>query len=76
MKMTVHARVKNGRLLADEPTDLPEGTELELVPAYPDDEAWELTPEQEAKVRESIAQAKRGELIPAEDVLRELRSQR
>jgi hypothetical protein len=33
MKMTVHARVKNGRLLVDEPTDLPDGTELMLVPA-------------------------------------------
>ena len=33
MKMTVHARVKNGRLLVDEPTDLPDGTELILVPA-------------------------------------------
>jgi hypothetical protein len=33
MKMTVHARVKNGRLLVDEPTDLPEGTQLMLVPA-------------------------------------------
>ena len=31
--MTVHARVKNGRLLVDEPTNLPEGTELMLVPA-------------------------------------------
>ncbi len=31
--MPVHARVKNGRLLVDEPTDLPEGTELTLVPA-------------------------------------------
>jgi hypothetical protein len=36
MKMTVHARVKNGRLLVDEPTDLPDGTELVLVPAADD----------------------------------------
>ena len=26
------ARVRNGRLILDEPTQLPEGTELELVP--------------------------------------------
>jgi hypothetical protein len=29
--LTVRARVKNGRLVVDEPTDLPEGTELELA---------------------------------------------
>jgi hypothetical protein len=74
MKMTVRAHVKNGRLLVDEPTDLPEGTELELVAAEP--EEWDLTPEQMAELRESIAQATRGELVPAEDVLRELRSRR
>ena len=28
----VRARVRNGRLVVDEPTDLPDGTELELVP--------------------------------------------
>jgi hypothetical protein len=41
MKMTVHARVKNGRLLVDEPTDLPEGTELVLVPAGEEQQAAE-----------------------------------
>jgi hypothetical protein len=29
--MTVRARVIRGRLVVDEPTDLPEGTEVELV---------------------------------------------
>jgi hypothetical protein len=75
MTMTVRAHVKNGRLLVDEPTDLPEGTELVLVPAEPEED-WALTPEQAAELRESIAQADRGELIPSEDVLRELRSGR
>jgi len=28
--MTVRGRVRNGRLVVDEPTDLPEGTEVEL----------------------------------------------
>ncbi len=28
--LTVRARVKNGRLVLDEPTDLPEGAEVEL----------------------------------------------
>jgi hypothetical protein len=38
----VKARVKNGRLVLDEPTDLPEGKEIELVPL--DDV---LTPDEE-----------------------------
>lgn len=29
--ITVRARVHNGRIVVDEPTDLPEGTELALV---------------------------------------------
>lgn len=31
MSLTVRARVKNGRLTLDEPTDLPDGAEVELV---------------------------------------------
>ena len=73
MSVTVRARVRNGRLVVDEPTDLPEGTELELV-ATAADEDWELTPEQLSELRESIAQADRGELIHGDDVLSELRS--
>src|SRR5438552_4481984 len=33
MTLTLKARVRGGRLLLDEPVDLPEGTEVELVPA-------------------------------------------
>jgi len=31
MMSTIRARVRNGRLIVDEPTHLPEGTELDLV---------------------------------------------
>jgi hypothetical protein len=31
MMSTIRARVRNGRLIVDEPTDLPEGAELDLV---------------------------------------------
>ncbi len=31
MSASLRARVKNGRILVDEPTDLPDGTELDLV---------------------------------------------
>jgi hypothetical protein len=33
--MTLTARVKAGGLVVDEPTDLPEGTEIELLPLDP-----------------------------------------
>ncbi len=51
MKMTVHARVKNGRLIVDEPTDLPDGTELVLVPAGDEQQSRDLTPEVHARLR-------------------------
>jgi hypothetical protein len=35
--MTIKARVRASRLVVDEPTDLPEGTELELLPLEPGD---------------------------------------
>jgi hypothetical protein len=35
--MTLKARVRKGRLVVDEPTDLPEGTEVELLPLDPGD---------------------------------------
>jgi hypothetical protein len=40
----VKAIVKQGRLIVDEPTDLPEGTELELLPVddMDDDERGKL----------------------------------
>jgi hypothetical protein len=31
MMSTIRARVRNGRLIVDEPTSLPEGAELDLV---------------------------------------------
>ena len=35
--MTLTARVQKGRLVVDEPTSLPEGTELHLLPLDPGD---------------------------------------
>jgi hypothetical protein len=76
------AHVHNGRLVLDEPTDLPEGEVVELVPLdevlarggdYLDDE------ERAALHREleaSFAEAKAGQLIDADEVLAELRAAR
>jgi hypothetical protein len=38
MSVAVKARVVNGHLVVNEPTDLPEGTELELVSVDDDDD--------------------------------------
>jgi hypothetical protein len=35
--MTIKARVRGGRLVVNEPTDLPEGAEIELLPLDPGD---------------------------------------
>jgi hypothetical protein len=69
--LTVRARVKNGRLVLDEPTDLPEGTEVEL--ATMEDEPWELTREQHAELAARLASADRGQLVPAAEVFARLR---
>ena len=72
--MSVRAHVKNGRLLVDEPTALPEGTEVELVPA---DDVDELPPEERAKLfgflAESIRNHTPGAGTPADVLLAELR---
>ena len=72
--MTLKARVKAGRLVVDEPTDLPEGTEVELLPLDPGD--W-LDEESRAALhkalRDSEEDLKAGRLVDADMVLRELR---
>ena len=72
--MTLKARVKAGRLIVDEPTDLPEGTEIELLPLDPGD--W-LDDEDRAALhqalRDSDQEVKAGRLVDADTILRELR---
>jgi hypothetical protein len=71
------ARVQNGRLLIDEPTDLPEGTVLDLVV---DDEGDNLTDEERAAlhaaIERSVEDAHAGRVRPAADVVKDLRKQR
>jgi hypothetical protein len=75
------AQVRNGRIVLDEPTDLPEG-EIELVPLdevlangddYLDDEERERL---HTSLRQGIEQMKRGETIDAAAALAELRAHR
>ena len=66
-----NGRVVSGRIEVDgEP--LPDGA-LVTVLSREGDETFELDAGAEAEILESIAEADRGELIPAADVLRRLR---
>ena len=73
--MTLKARVKAGRLVVDEPTDLPEGTEVELLPLDPGD--W-LDEHDRAALHKALLDSeedvKARRLVDADFVLRELRS--
>lgn len=68
----MRARVRAGRLTLDEPTDLPEGTEIELVAADGD----ELSDEERAvlnrAIEESLQLAKAGHVKPASVIIDEI----
>lgn len=70
----LRAHVKNGRLVVDVPTSLPEGTVLDLVV---DDEGDDLdTAERElrdAALLKAWQQVHAGQGRPAQDVIRDLR---
>jgi hypothetical protein len=71
------AVVKNGRLVIDEPTELPDGTELMLTVV---DEADGMDDAERARLHESlrrsIAQAKAGQLVDGDEVIGKLLARR
>ena len=73
--MTIKATVRDGRLVLDEPTTLPEGTEVELLPLDPGD--W-LDDADRAALHAALAQSERdisaGRVVDAADVLKGLRA--
>ena len=73
--MVIKGRVHGGRLVVDEPTDLPEGTEIELIPVDPGDE---LDDAEREELHKALAQSQEdieaGRLVDAADVLKGLRS--
>ena len=75
--MGVRATVKNGRLLVDQPTLLPDGTVLDLVV---DDEGDELDEAErralDAAIGASLTQLDAGNVAPADAILARLRTQR
>jgi len=73
MMSTIRARVRNGRLIVDEPTSLPEGAELDLVF---DDAGDDLDEAERAALDAAITRAwasvQAGEGRSAADVLADL----
>jgi len=71
---SLRARVSNGRLVIDEPTTLPEGTILDRVL---DDEGDDLSLEERRALHEVIerswAEARKGNVRPAAEVIKDLR---
>ena len=68
------ARVEQGRLVLDEPTNLPDGTVLELVIADPGHDLASAEIEAlNAALVEGWDSARRGELRPAAELIEELR---
>ncbi|MBK6517266.1 MAG: hypothetical protein IPM79_39900 [Polyangiaceae bacterium] len=72
---TLRARVRNGRLVLDEPTSLPEGAEVELLPVNGEDDLDDA--ERAAlhqSLRESIAQMRAGQIVDGDELLERLRT--
>jgi hypothetical protein len=65
-------KVVDGRVVVE--GDLPEGAAVTVLIALEGEETFEVDPELEAVLLESIEQGRRGETIPAEELLREMRS--
>jgi hypothetical protein len=63
------ARVQNGAIVPDEGIELVEGTRLTVI-AGEASAAFELSPADEAELTEAIAEADRGEVISATELLR------
>ncbi|HEY7375781.1 MAG TPA: hypothetical protein VIF57_26725 [Polyangia bacterium] len=71
---TLRGHVEGGRIIVDEPMDLPDGTEVEIAVADDDDMSPEERAELEASIDRGLEQAARGEGSPPEEVLRRLRA--
>lgn len=72
------ARVRDGHFVIDEPTDLPEGTEVELQLVAPEDPWADMDPEERAELEEEIEAGYRdlenGDVVDAREFLAQLRA--
>lgn len=64
-------KVIAGRVVVE--AELPEGADVTLI-ALDGEETFDVSPELEAIILESMAQGRRGDVISADDLLRELHS--
>ncbi len=77
MANALRSRVQNGRIVLDEPTDLPDGTVLELVPGVElDDLADDAREKLHAAIRRGLEQGREGGAPPIDEALAEIRSRR
>ena len=74
--MVIKATVRGGRILVDEPTDLPEGTVLNLVLDAGEEMAQDEIDAVNASIATSLEEARAGRLVPAGEVINELRRRR
>ena len=74
--VTIRAHVRDGWLFIDETTNLPDETEIELLPLAPGDG---LDDRDRAALHDALRQSKSavadGRLISAEEILKELRAE-
>ena len=75
MKISLEAEVRDGRLVLDEPVDLPDGTKVQLMPVDDDDQ---LDDADRARLHEALRRSAKqfaeGKGLPADEVLERLRS--
>ncbi len=77
MTLTLKAQVRGGRLVLDEPTELPEGSEVELVLVDDGDELEDEDRERlHASLLRSAEQFREGRGIDADRALDSLRGRR
>lgn len=70
----LRGRIERGRIVVDEPVDLPDGTEVEIAVADSDEMTAEERSELDASIERGMAQAARGEGSSVDEVLRRLRT--
>jgi hypothetical protein len=77
MTAVFQARVEHGRLVLDEPVNLPDGTLVDLVPADQGDALDDEDRQRlEAAIDRGIEEARSGQTVPAREVLARLRALR
>ena len=75
MSVLVHGRVVNGRIEVED-YPLVEGEEVSVLLHREDEEPVEIDEELNAEIKAAIAEADRGEGMPADEFLQQLRARR